>query len=305
VTKVRLTNTSTGWINIGCTLISVSERKSGLFLSALGGQEKLLVEKGPFGVLMGLMFASFILGWLGFGFTKIILIGLYLWFWKQSVNQKAREEHMEKEASLWEEHFKLYPNIESVEWIHKAIAQVYRRHGDALQTYITTMVNPQIDRFKPNFLKSIQIDSVSLGEIPPTLFNFKVNTRESNSVEIEFFLNYRSDLNILLSIRGGLGMVSVPVIIEKIVVYAHVHIRATYMDDFPFVRKVDLSVLEKPTIEFELRPLKGMDLTAFPGLSSWMNELINVIVIEQMLLSPKEFPLDIPQLLGIPAAPSK
>jgi len=76
------------------------------------------------------------------------------------------------------------------------------------------------------------------------------------------------------------------------------------MDSLPFVSVLGISVLEKPIIDFELRPLKGIDLSVMiPGFSTWVNELINIVVVEGMLLSPKELELDIPALTGMGITP--
>jgi len=40
-----------------------------------------------------------------------------------------------------------------------------------------------------------------------------------------------------------------------------------------------------------------------PGFTTWVNELINITVVEGMFLTPNEFVLDIPQLMGQPPAP--
>jgi len=220
---------------------------------------------------------------------------------QQSVNKAGKEEHLLKEKQLWDQHFDIYPNIESAEWINFTLKQIYKRHGEKLGIYIASMINPQIERFRPNFIKAVRIDEIKLGEIAPFIHNFKVNNKENNILDIECYVNYPSDLNILVTIKGGMGLVSVPIVIEKITLFANVKVVVDYMDAFPLVKTVHLSVLRKPTIEFELRPLKGFDMTAFPGLSTELNNLINNIVINEMLLYPKKFSLDIPSLLGKPA----
>jgi len=256
----------------------------------------------PYGVLMGLMLTAFILGWFGFRITMIILFAGYIFLWKSNLNVKARKEFVEKEQQLWDEHFRIYPNIESVQWINNVMVQVYKRHGEAIGDFVAKMVNPQIDRFRPPFLKAVQIDKITLGEVAPILHNFKVNVSNPDKIEMECYLNYPSDLNILISVRGGLGVVSIPIVIEKISVYAQLRIKMVHMDTLPFVKTVGISLLERPVIDFQLRPLKGIDLAIMiPGFTTWVNDLINFTVIEGMFLYPKEFELDIPSLMPPPA----
>jgi len=177
--------------------------------------------------------------------VMIVLFGAYVFLHKSSFNNKARTEFMEKEKILWDEHFKIYPNIESVHWINTMMVQIYKRHGVAIGEFVANTVNPQIDKFRPPFLKAIQIDKITLGEVAPILHNFKVSVSKPDRVEMECYLNYPSDLNILISVRGGLGVVSIPIVIEKINVYAQLRVKMYHIDTMPFIGKVSIQLLEK------------------------------------------------------------
>jgi len=54
--------------------------------------------------------------------------------------------------------------------------------------------------------------------------------------------------------------------VENISVQTTLLVRAHFLDAFPFVRVVWVSMTEKPDLFLSIRPLDGMDLMAVPGL---------------------------------------
>lgn len=53
----------------------------------------------------------------------------------------------------------------------------------------------------------------------------------------------------------------------------------------PLVKILEISFTEQPKIDFILKPLKSLDLMDMPGLSNWLNSLINGI-LETQLVNP-------------------
>lgn len=58
-------------------------------------------------------------------------------------------------------------------------------------------------------------------------------------------------------------------------------------EDPPFLRRVAISLLEKPYIDFSVRALGGPDLMALPTLSSWLRSVVTTLA-EKRIVFPKE-----------------
>jgi len=72
-----------------------------------------------------------------------------------------------------------------------------------------------------------------------------------------------------------------------------VRIEAEYIDTFPFVGNVAFTMLERPTIDFEVKPFHLGDIMPIPGVTPLAYDIIHMIVIDQMFLFPNKFLYDV------------
>jgi Ca2+-dependent lipid-binding protein len=285
-------NNNGGILEVGFTASGSRVPKTGLLLSALGGREKIFIEKGPLGLLCGVMFVSFILGFVGWigQILFLALIGGYALLWKGSRDLKEKQEYSEKETKVWKEHNKIYSNLESVEWINKTLENIYIRHGNSMGKFMANTINPYLELYKPGFLKSIKIDKFNFGVKAPKLDAFRVDTSDNDQMVLFCNVSYFSDMTILISVQT---VCQIPILVEKIVFFGKARITVQWDDRLPYAGKLLISLMELPLIDFKVRPLKGMDLTGVPGLSPWINDMINNMVINEMFLFPKKLEINI------------
>jgi len=295
VRVLPLTGVPHGKVEIGFTGVGAPKRNlTGLLLNQLGGRRRVIMEKGPLGVLFGLMFLSFLLGYFNLKILMLIALAGYIGAYVQlGRNPQAEKEDREKEKELWASHYKMYPQVETCEWLNQSMTQFWIKNGAAIGELVIQNTNPVLEQNKPAFLKSITLDKVNFGQHPPKLDSIRVDTKDPNAWVLDYYVSFYSDMYYEMSVKSGL--ISAPMVVENIVFFAKMRVVIDYMDPIPFIARVSTSVMEKPKIDFQVRPLKGLDLTAFPGLSPWLNHLINDLVIDNMLLYPNKFVVDLSQ----------
>jgi Ca2+-dependent lipid-binding protein len=238
------------------------------------------------------MFLSFLLGYFNLKFFMLIALGGYVGAYVQlGRNPEAEKADSEKEKELWATHYKMYPQVETCDWLNQSMTQFWIKNGTAIGEMICQNVNPVLEQNKPSFLKSITLDKVNFGQNAPKLDSIRVDTKSADAFVMDYYVSFYSDMSYEMSVKSGL--LSAPTIVEKIVFFAKMRITIDYMDPIPFLARISTSVMERPKIDFVVRPLKGLDLTAFPGLSPWLNQLINDLVIDGMLLYPNKFVVEL------------
>jgi len=240
------------------------------------------------------MFLSFLLGYFNFKFLMLIALGGYVGAYVQlGRNPEAEKADREKEKELWTTHYKMSPQVETCDWLNQSMTQFWVKNGPAIGEMIIEKVNPVLEQNKPAFLKAISLDRVNFGQHAPKLDSVRVDTKSPDAFVMDYYVSFYSDMYYEMSVKSGL--ISAPMVVEKIIFFAKMRVTIEYMDPIPFLARISTSVMERPKIDFTVRPLKGLDLTAFPGLSAWLNQLINDLVIDGMLLYPNKFVVELAQ----------
>lgn len=105
----------------------------------------------------------------------------------------------------------------------------------------------------------------------------------------------RRNSKIVLTAKIGKGIASIPlpILLKEVGFKGLMRIQIKFSTVFPHIKTLEFGFLEKPTVDFVLRPLKSMDLMDTPGLSSFLTETIDwqleqVKSLEHLLIPPKK-----------------
>ena len=127
----------------------------------------------------------------------------------------------------------------------------------------------------PAFLDSLRLSQFTLGNKAPRIEAVRTFPRTEDDIimmdwQFSFTPNDVEDLTkrqlqgkvnpkIVLTIRVGKGLATagMPILVEDITFAGHMRIRMKLMSNFPHVQIVDLCFLEKPTIDYVLKPIGG------------------------------------------------
>lgn len=69
-----------------------------------------------------------------------------------------------------------------------------------------------------------------------------------------------SKIELIARIGKGVASVPLPVVVTEVEFKGKARIQLKFMTAYPHIKTVDFCFLEKPLIDFVVRPLKGMDL---------------------------------------------
>ncbi|KAI0757330.1 tricalbin [Daedaleopsis nitida] len=209
--------------------------------------------------------------------------------------------------------------IESADWLNNFLDRFWLIYEPVLSRTIVGSVDQILSQSCPPFLDSLRLSTFTLGTKAPRIDKVKTYPRtEDDVVLMEWWLSFTpndiseltekqkiSKVNpkIILSVRLGKGFASaaMPILLEDITFSGHMKIRMKLMTNFPHVQLVDLSFMDKPVIDYVLKPIGGetfgFDIGNIPGLSAFIRDTVHS-VLGPMMYEPNVFTLNLEQMLS-------
>lgn len=170
---------------------------------------------------------------------------------------------------------RLDSEFETADWINNFLDRFWLIYEPVLSQSIIASVDQVLSTNCPAFLDSLRLSTFTLGTKAPKINKVKTSPRTEDDVvlmewSISFTPNDTSELTpgqiarkvnpkIVLSVRLGKGLASaaMPILLEDITFSGILRVRMKLMTTFPHVQLVDLCFLEKPVIDYVLKPLGG------------------------------------------------
>ncbi|KAJ3161537.1 hypothetical protein HDU88_007342 [Geranomyces variabilis] len=259
---------------------------------------------------------TFILTKLNFGFAWVLLI-LVMVGGAFRRNQKRLRRKINNELSKQLAIKKLETDAESVEWMNLFLTRFWLIFEPSLSEGIKTNVDWVLEANKPGFLDDLRLTTFTLGSQAPRVESIRSYPSTSDDIlMMDWDLSFSpvdeesmskqerqtSDIRhskIELTARVGKGMASIPlpVLVTEMEFRGKARIQLKFMTAYPHIKTVEFCLLEKPVLDFNVRPLKGMDLMDTPGLSSFISDTINYYT-ELYVIDPNKITIDLEQLLG-------
>jgi len=236
------------------------------FLLALLKVTSLLIEQA--------VFASHFLTRFGFGWGWLFIVlatcSTYYTTSMERVRRRSRDDIQRElvKTRLASEH-------ESADWINNFLDRFWLIYEPVLSATISSSVNQILRTSTPPFLDSLSLATFTLGNKAPRIDKVRTFPKTEEDIVmmdwgISFTPNDISDLTprqaaskvnpkITLSIRVGKGLATaaMPVLVEDITFSGLMRIRMKLMTNFPHVQIVDICFLEKPVIDYVLKPIGG------------------------------------------------
>ncbi|CZR50948.1 probable transmembrane protein [Phialocephala subalpina] len=191
---------------------------------------------------------------------------------------------------------KLETDTESLEWINSFLVKFWPIFQPVLADTIINSVDQVLSTSTPAFLDSLQDDIVLMD----WKFSFTPNDHaDMTSRQIKNKVNPK----IVLEIRIGKAMISkgLDCIVEDMAFSGLMRVKIKLQIPFPHVEKIEISFLERPTIDYVCKPLGGdtlgFDINFVPGLESFILEQIHAN-IGPMMYAPNVFPIEVAKMLS-------
>ena len=208
----------------------------------------------------------------GWGWLFIVLAACTTYY-STSTSRFRRRARDDIQRSLVK--VRLLNEHESADWINNFLDRFWLIYEPVLSQSIVSSVDQVLSTNTPPFLDSLRLSTFTLGTKAPRID--KVRTFPTTAEDIvvmdwgfSFTPNDISNLTpkqavdkvnpkIVLSIRLGKGLATaaMPILLEDITFSGLMRIRLKLMNNFPHIQLLSFSFLEKPVIDYVLKPLGG------------------------------------------------
>jgi Ca2+-dependent lipid-binding protein len=209
---------------------------------------------------------------LGFGWLFILLATCSTYYMTSMarVRHRARDDIQREliKTTLASEH-------ESAEWMNQFLDRFWLIYEPVLSATIVASVDQVLSTSCPPYLESLRLSQFTLGNKAFRVDKVRTFPRtESDEVLMDWAISFTpndvSDMTVRqlaskanpkveLNIRVGKGPASVtfPILVEDMTFSGLLRIRLKLMTNFPHIQTVDASFLEKPLIDYVLKPIGG------------------------------------------------
>ncbi|KAF2644633.1 tricalbin [Massarina eburnea CBS 473.64] len=253
-------------------------------------------------------------GGLGWVFCVMAICGTYYRTSIRRLRRNARDDLNREMAKS-----RLETDTESLEWINSFLVKFWPIYAPEMCKAIVASVDQVLSTSTPAFLEGLRLKEFVLGTKPPRLEHVKTYPKAQDDIvlmdwKFSFNPNDTADLTsrqlkskinprIVLEVRIGKGVVSkgLDVIVEDMAFSGLMRLKFKLQLPFPHIERVEMSFLERPTIDYVCKPLGGdtfgFDINFIPGLETFIMETIHSI-LGPMMYDPNIFPIEIAKMLA-------
>eukprot|EP00252_Welwitschia_mirabilis_P011420 TRINITY_DN2566_c0_g1_i1.p1 TRINITY_DN2566_c0_g1~~TRINITY_DN2566_c0_g1_i1.p1 ORF type:complete len:539 (-),score=134.39 TRINITY_DN2566_c0_g1_i1:317-1933(-) len=247
-------------------------------------------------------FLSMVTGFFGFGVGISVgaLIGYFLFIYFQPTDVKdpiirpigeldsKTLERLLPQIPLWVKN----PDYDRVDWLNRFVRELWPYLDKAICNIAREKTKPIIEEYSSKFkLESVEIRTLSLGTLPPTMQGIKVYETQEKELILEPALKWAGNPNIFVIVKAFGLRATVQLVDLQVFAIPRVTLKPL-VPTFPCFAKILVSLMEKPHVDFGLKLLGG-DLMAIPGLYQLVQEIIKEQVAN-LYLWPKT--LEVPIL---------
>ncbi|KAF1978894.1 tricalbin [Bimuria novae-zelandiae CBS 107.79] len=253
-------------------------------------------------------------GGLGWVFCIMTICGTYYRTSIRRVRRNARDDLNREMAKN-----RLETDTESLEWINSFLVKFWPIYAPVLCKSIVASVDQVLSTSTPAFLEGLRMKEFVLGTKPPRLEHVKTYPKADDDIvlmdwKFSFNPSDTADLTsrqlkqkinpkVVLEVRLGKGVISkgLDVIVEDMAFSGLMRLKFKLQIPFPHIERVEMSFLERPTIDYVCKPLGGetfgFDINFIPGLESFIMEMIHAS-LAPMMYAPNIFPIEIAKMLS-------
>ncbi|KAG5353458.1 hypothetical protein C0989_006615 [Termitomyces sp. Mn162] len=276
------------------------------------------VLRHPLSYFSKAVFTSHFLARFNFGWGWVfIILAICTTYYSTSVERVRRRSRDDIQRELVKT--RLASEHESADWINNFLDRFWLIYEPVLSATVVSTADQILSTNTPAFLDSLRLTTFTLGTKAPRIDKVRTFPKTADDIimmdwGISFTPNDVEDLTprqlankvnpkIILSVRLGKGFAtaSMPILVEDVTFSGLMRIRMKLMTNFPHVQIVDVCFLEKPVIDYVLKPIGGetfgFDIANVPGLSSFIRDMTHGI-LGPMMYDPNVFTLNLEQMLS-------
>ncbi|KAJ1964509.1 Tricalbin-2 [Dipsacomyces acuminosporus] len=269
--------------------------------------------------VFGLMFLTYILTTFSFGLFGLAIAATFGAQWyRNSVVRFRRAVRDDMERAY--ERTTITRTLESVGWLNEFTTRFWLMFEPSLSRMVIDQVDPILAQNTPGFLDSLRLTTFTLGTKAPRIDGVRTYSElEDRNVivmdwQVSFTPNDLADVpavlrenrvnpKVVLTVRVGKGIIGagMPIMVEDMVFKGKMQVKLQLGPVFPHVRTATVCFLERPTIDFVLKPVGGetfgVDIAHIPGLRTFILDMIHS-TIGPMFYAPNHFTVDVEQIIS-------
>eukprot|EP01116_Phalansterium_solitarium_P023922 TRINITY_DN859_c0_g2_i2.p1 TRINITY_DN859_c0_g2~~TRINITY_DN859_c0_g2_i2.p1 ORF type:complete len:537 (-),score=255.89 TRINITY_DN859_c0_g2_i2:22-1632(-) len=292
---------------------------------------------------LGHVMTCLVLAWLagvgGFSFVCVLLLAAFLYHYDSHRTQRIKRtlEHQIRTA-IKEEQKRIAlaangdelepwaPRGEPAAWFNAFFDELWPNLANwvsqASMEKLKTLLETALNSKKPPAIESLTISEMHLGNLAPSFDNVIGYKPRSADYRLEFDLSWTARAGkagmsgsakppqIVIDLGLGSKLMSVrlkeALLIQDFAVNGRMRFDCTFVPRFPYVHSLAISFVNKPEIDFAVKPLKAFDIMDIPLLKNLVSEsfasvLHNVMLLPKSVVVP--FHLMFPGKGGVPHAP--
>lgn len=258
---------------------------------------------------------SWIIGWFRFSVAPLFFVMVAFALVYRASVKKYRgvlREAAQREFSV--KHIE--DDYETMDWCNYFLEKFWYFLEPSISQIVCEQANPILAESPiPAFVKSIWIDSFTLGTKPPRIDKVKTLIGTADDVVVmdwgfSFTPNanvdannkqLKNNVNENIVVKATIFGVTIPVTVADVSFSGVARIRMRMMSSFPHIETVNVSMLEPPKYDFNTKLLGESswwwEVLSFPGLYPLINEMVKKYV-GPILFDPMSFQLNVQQLLA-------
>ncbi|KAI9316811.1 C2 domain-containing protein [Dichotomocladium elegans] len=255
---------------------------------------------------------------LGGGLMMCLVVGAFLATYYQTSMRRLRRnvrDDIQRELMI----NRLETDVESADWINHFVTRFWLIYEPVLSAQIIGIADAILIENTPSFLDSIRLSTFTLGTKPFRINGIKTYPKTEQNVvcmdwEVSFTPNDILDMSqrdlqskvnpkIVLTVRVGKGIVGagMPILLEDLAFSGKLRLKFKFFNEFPHVKTVEASFLEKPSFDYSLKPVGGetlgFDVLNIPGLQSFVEEQVHA-TLGPMMYAPNAYTVDVAGMMA-------
>ncbi|KAJ2160663.1 Tricalbin-2 [Coemansia sp. RSA 552] len=266
-----------------------------------------------------LMLLTYVLTALGFGIFGLAIAMTYGAQWyRNSITRYRRAVKDDIERAY--EKATITRTLESVGWLNEFVTRFWLMFEPSLSRMVIDIVDPILAQSVPGFLDSLRLTTFTLGTKAPRIDGVRTYSEleDRNQIVMDWHASFtpndlsdvpavlrenRVNPKVVLTVRVGKGFIGagMPILVENMVFKGKMQVKLQLGPVFPHVRTAEVCFLERPTIDFSLKPVGGdtlgFDIAHIPGLRTFILDMMHS-TLSPMFYAPNRFKIDVEQLIS-------
>ncbi|KAJ2708893.1 Tricalbin-2, partial [Coemansia spiralis] len=269
--------------------------------------------------VFGLMFLTYVLTSLRFGIFGLAIAATYGAQWyRNSITRFRRAVRDDLERA--HERETITRTLESAGWLNEFVTRFWLMFEPSLSRMVIDIVDPILAQNTPGFLDSLRLTTFTLGTKAPRIDGMRTYSEleDRNQIVMDWHASFtpndltdvpavlrenRVNPKVVLTVRVGKGFIGagMPILVENMVFKGKMQVKLQLGPVFPHVRTAEVCFLERPTIDFSLKPVGGdtlgFDIAHIPGLRTFILDMMHS-TIGPMFYAPNRFTIDVEQIIS-------